>query len=228
MYPEKREEARALRRQGFSVREIATRLSAAKSTVSLWVRDVPITAEQRSVLDHNRRQRVSALQRTRMSVYSAVWRRRRLSYQQEGRELARAGNPLHRAGCMLYWAEGSKTLQSQLAFVNSDPDMMLFFLRFLRQCYRVRNEAVGIALNCYADHGLSPEQIENHWLKILRLPRTCLRKTRVNEPKEEGRRTHRKLIYGTCRLVVCDVRLVQNVFGAIQEYAEISRPEWLG
>jgi hypothetical protein len=34
---------------------------------------------------------------------------KRLAYQEEGRRLARLGDPLLVSGCMLYWAEGAKT-----------------------------------------------------------------------------------------------------------------------
>jgi len=36
------------------------------------------------------------------------------------------------------------------------------------------------------------------------------------------------LPYGTCRLMVHDVRIVQHLYGAIQEYGGFDRPEWLG
>ncbi len=36
------------------------------------------------------------------------------------------------------------------------------------------------------------------------------------------------LPFGTCRLTVHSPRVVQSLYGAIQEYAGFSRPEWLG
>lgn len=54
MKTEQREAARELRRQGRSVNEIVRELGVAKSSVSLWVRDVELTAEQQHEL-HNRR-----------------------------------------------------------------------------------------------------------------------------------------------------------------------------
>jgi hypothetical protein len=34
--------------------------------------------------------------------------------------------------------------------------------------------------------------------------------------------------YGTCRLVVHRTRVVQSLYGSIQEYGRFERPEWLG
>jgi hypothetical protein len=47
--------------------------------------------------------------------------------------------------------------------------------------------------------------------------------SRYSKRKRRG-----KLPYGTCRLTVCDVRIVQHLYGAIQEYGGFERPEWLG
>jgi transposase len=52
--PEARQEARRLRMaDGLSIRDIATRLGVSKSSVSLWVRDVALTAEQEAALQAN-------------------------------------------------------------------------------------------------------------------------------------------------------------------------------
>ncbi len=45
--------------------------------------------------------------------------------------------------------------------------------------------------------------------------------------KHSQKKRRNKLPFGTCRLVVCDTRIVQSIYGAIQEYAGFERPEWL-
>ncbi len=50
-YPEElREEARRLRREGYSLNEIAARLGPPKNTLTLWVRGIELTPEQRQRL----------------------------------------------------------------------------------------------------------------------------------------------------------------------------------
>jgi hypothetical protein len=46
--------------------------------------------------------------------------------------------------------------------------------------------------------------------------------------KYSQKKRRNKLPYGTCRLVVCDTRIIQSIFGSIQEYGAFERPEWLG
>jgi hypothetical protein len=61
------------------------------------------------------------------------------------------------------------------------------------------------------------------------LPRSCLYKSTVNVySKYSAKKRINRLPYGTCKLYVGDVRVVQSIYGSIQEYAGFERPEWLG
>jgi transcriptional regulator with XRE-family HTH domain len=51
---EEQERARALRARGMTLQDIATELGVAKSSVSLWVRDVPFTPSKRRTGPHRR------------------------------------------------------------------------------------------------------------------------------------------------------------------------------
>jgi hypothetical protein len=83
-------------------------------------------------------------------------------------------------------------------------------------------------VNCHVGNGLSVDQIESWWLARLAHPSSWRRKATVNRPSSASalRRGH-VLAYGTARVAVCDTRIVQSIYGAIQEYAGIDRPEWL-
>jgi transcriptional regulator with XRE-family HTH domain len=111
--------ARQLRAQGWSVKEIERELKVSRASVSLWVRDVPLDERRRAIL---------AL-RTRMGPLIAGERKAararevRRSYQEHGRRLARESDASYAAGCMLYWAEGSKS-RNVAQVVNSDPELL--------------------------------------------------------------------------------------------------------
>src|SRR5919106_4616646 len=53
---QEQEQARALRAQGKTLADIASMLGVSKSSVSLWVRDVPFTPSKRRYGAHQRRQ----------------------------------------------------------------------------------------------------------------------------------------------------------------------------
>ena len=128
---------------------------------------------------------------------------------------------------MLYWAEGSKS-RNVAVLTNSDPDLLRHFLEFLRSCYEVPGSKIALSVNCHLGNGLLLDEIEAWWLARLDLSASSLRKATVNRPSGASalRRGH-VLPYGTARIAVYDTRIVQGIYGAIQEYAGIERPEWL-
>jgi transcriptional regulator with XRE-family HTH domain len=220
-----REEARRLRREeGLSVKEICKRLGVSKGSVSVWVRDIELTDEQKAVLNY--RKATYGGQFWGSKAVAKKHRDLRQQYQEEGRAKAREKDPLHIAGCMLYWAEGTKA-KNALALINSDADMLRFYLTFLRQSLGVQDEDIKLYINCYLNNGISLDDIQSHWLRVLQLPEVCLRNATINAQPISSQQKGRKLQYGVCKVIVHNTRLVQHVFGAIQEYARIEKPEWL-
>ncbi len=195
------------------MKEIAGLVGCALSSVSHWTRDIRLTEEQCLRL-RSRNPAINGQLIARRNEERARAQRRR--YQEHGRSLARRGDRLHRAGCMLYWAEGAKSRNS-VVFVNSDPAMVRFFADFLRRSYDVGNEQFRLDCNLFADHAVRRRDIEQYWLDTLDLPRSCLRKSTVNvySKYSEKKRTNR-LPYGTARLCVHRTAIVQSIYGAIQ------------
>jgi transcriptional regulator with XRE-family HTH domain len=220
--PEEQEEARRMRREhGLPMRQIASRLSVSSASVYAWTRDIVISPEQN---DRNLQQaRVAFAQK-----WAELNRDRRREAQAQGRRRAREADPLHEAGCMLYWAEGAKD-RNNIAFANSDASMIRFFANFMRTCFSIQPADLSLRLNVYLGNGLSLREIEDRWLSVLDLPRTCLRKHVVNHfpTSSSGRRPHR-LPFGVCTLrVLRSTYLVQHIYGAIQEYGGFDEPRWL-
>lgn len=129
---------------------------------------------------------------------------------------------------MLYWAEGAKTRNS-VTLANSDPHLLRFFCEFLRKSMGVPPKDFRVSLTVYLTNGLTIEEIENYWLSILDLPRTCLRKHAINfKPTSSSGLKRNRLPYGVCTVrAIGGGRLVQHIFGAIQEYAGFEEPRWL-
>ena len=213
------------RERGESIKEIAAALGVSTSSVSYGVRDIVLTPEQLDVL----RQRNPALngQLVGQKVRAARAREQRLRAQDEGRRTARRGEPLHAAGCMLFWAEGSRH-RNAVKFSNSDPAMMGFFIHFLRGYFDIAEDRFRVWCNLHADHLERQRAVEDFWLATQALPRACLTKSTVNVYSRATRRKRTNMLpYGTCRLTIHDTAVVQHIYGAIQEYAGFDREEWL-
>ena len=190
----------------------------------MWVRDIVLTEEQQAALH---KQHYAYWAQTRGAHTNAIkGRERRVIYQEEGRQKAREGDPLHLAGCMLYWGEGAKN-RNPLKMSNSDAGMLAFYLCFLRESLQVTNDRIVVRIVCYLGNGLSQEDIELYWLEALCLPAKCLRPTTINIQPISSQQKGRKLLYGTTEIAVHETQLAQHVLGAIQEYAGIEKPEWL-
>jgi AcrR family transcriptional regulator len=219
--PSERATARRKRAvHGTPMKQIAAELGVSVSTVSLWVRDIEIAPEH---VERN-------LRRGR-SAFADTWREknrmRRREYQDEGRLRARQMEPLHMAGCMLYWAEGSKN-RNCAKLANSDLNMVGFFRGFLSKCFGVSAERFSLRLNVYLGNGLAISEIEQHWLEAVELPRDCLRKHSINHfPTSSSGKKANHLPYGVCTIGVCDTWIVQHIYGAIKEYGGFDEPRWL-
>lgn len=205
------------------MKELAALLRVSRSTISLWVRDIDLTDEQPE--DLCRRSGSGRIRGSKTNAARALARHREA--QSIGRVAAREGDVLHAAGCMLYWAEGSRN-RNAVEFVNSDPAMVVFFLRLLRVCFSIPDSKIRVTCNLFADHVGKQREIEGFWLRELGLPKTCLRKSTVNRYSKHSKKKRRnKLPYGTCRLNISDTRLVHEIYGAIQEYGGFEREAWL-
>lgn len=222
MKPLTRIEARKLRIQGLPIKKIARELDVSASSVSVWVRDIALTEEQTKILEQQNPLFNKQISGGKVRADRA--RAQRLQYQQEGKDSARHGNLLHQAGCLLYWAEGKKS-KNICCLTNSDSHLLKLFIKFLRECFSLDNSQFTIACNYYTNNGLTREDIENYWLQELGLDHTALRKGQENNrPRSATNATrHNKLPYGMCSLTVkSSTKIVQHIYGAIQEYANFS------
>src|SRR5580704_9177321 len=129
-----RARARELRTQGLDYEDIATALGVSKSSVSLWVRDMP-RPERLSYQECRKRSAEGS------RLYWETERPAREARREEARAAAaaRIGVLSEReiliAGAIAYWCEGAKSKpyrrRDRVVFINSDPGLVKFFLRFL-------------------------------------------------------------------------------------------------
>jgi hypothetical protein len=207
-----------------SIREIALALGVSKNSVSRWVRDVELSYAQRARLAARNPALNPEFNGSKVRARSAL--ESRLRQQEVGRALARRGEPLFVAGCMLYWGEGTKS-RNQVMFTNSDPDMAALFLRFLRTYFDVADDIVRVSCYLFADHAERQREIERFWLEALGLPDDRLGKSVVNAYSKRSKRLRRNVLpHGTCRIVVSRQAIVQAIYGALQEFGGFERPEW--
>ena len=126
--------AREMRAAGATYDEIAAELGVSKSSVSLWVRDMPRCG--RISYEEFRKRNAEGVSR-----YWATEHARREAQRQDisDRAAAEIGTLSDRevliAGAIAYWCEGAKRKpyadRNRVTFINSDPGLINLFLRFL-------------------------------------------------------------------------------------------------
>lgn len=126
-----RDRARELRRQGRTYNEIQAELGCSKSSVSLWVRDLP-HPEPKCTPEEQRARMNAGLARLRADQD----RERQATKHAAAAEIGELSDrELLIAGVALYWAEGSKDKPYRrtevLQFINSDPNVIRLHLRWL-------------------------------------------------------------------------------------------------
>jgi hypothetical protein len=131
---ELRASARELRTQGMDYDEIAAQLGIAKSSVSLWVRDMPTPA--RLSYEERRRRAAEGVDRYWEAERPAREARRSAERAAAAMDIGDlAEREILIAGAIAYWCEGGKnkpySRRERVVFSNSDPALIRFFLRFL-------------------------------------------------------------------------------------------------
>ena len=135
-------QAITLRKQGFSYNEILKKVPVAKSTLSVWLRDIGIAKRQTQNLTEKRK---IAQQKAQQAC-------RNIRIKKEADIISRAKSEIETIsrkelwliGTVLYWAEGSKqkehNVSQGVSFGNSDPKMILLFHKWLRECCDIKKE----------------------------------------------------------------------------------------
>jgi hypothetical protein len=206
-----RQRARQLRRAGLPLAEIASRLGVSKSSVSIWVRDVPFDPLPRP--PRGRRRGPNALQRRRQVEIDRL--------VAEGRE--RIGRLSEReflvAGVALYAGEGSKT-DGCVRFANSDPRMILLFCCWLRRFFEIDESRLRVHL--YLHEGLDLPAAIAHWSAVTAIPPSQFRKPYRAVPDPSIR--HAKHVHG-CATVSYSCspthRTIMGLVGALLSGAAI-------
>lgn len=220
---EERELARDLRKKGYSYSEILPYLSiTSKGTLSGWLSDIKIDDASKNRIFIERAKKSGVIK-------SNKYRNLRESYQQEGRIKAQENDSDHKALCMLYWAEGCK-MRNEFRFVNTDANMIIYVYSCVKKYFNLSYNDFSLRVNTHIDNGLSLDEIQQYWLDLLDLPKSCLRKSTIDTRIASGKKGRKNVHhYGVCCLsVLKSTHIVQHIYGAIQEYAGFTNESWLG
>jgi predicted transcriptional regulator len=146
-------EAIKLRKQGYSLFEIAQKLSISKSSVSVWSRDINLSqkAQDRILKKIKKGSYIGRIKGSQTNKNKKILVQKRV-YDQVSKEISNVTNrELLFLGLALFWGEGNKK-GSRFVFSNSDPTMIKIVLKWLIRCMNVSKEDVYMSIQINESH----------------------------------------------------------------------------
>lgn len=220
-------EAIKLRKNGLSYGDIKRKLNISKATLSYWLKDVPLTEEQRKKL--------YTKQVLILSQGPQCQKERR---QREINEILKiAKKEVHVPltletfrlfGAALYWAEGSKT--NGFKITNSDPCLILFIVKWIEKIFNIHPHELKAWLNIYPQQ--NEIKIKQFWSQLTNIPIEKFGKSFIKPLSKNYKKNN--LYYGTISIRIprgTDIRY--KIFGWIRvalkninDEVEIAQKEW--
>ena len=162
--------ARKLRGKGYSFNEISRELNIAKSTASVWLRDIRLS---KTAIKRLKSRRLLGAEKTRNT--------KRLKREEVNNFLAREAldflnsvklNKDHiKLFCaLLFECEGTKDTSGGICFVNSDPRLIKTFLFLLRSGFKIKEKKLRVVLHLH-DYHSERDQIV-FWSKLTDIPKS--------------------------------------------------------
>ncbi len=201
----------SLRKKGYSYSQIKEKIKVSKSTLSLWLRNFPLSEERIRALRDNNQVRIEHCRNTKEAN-----RKKRLEaiYQSVGGDIDRLSErEIKLCGLFLYWAEGTKSRGGPVVISNTDPSMIKFFFKFLL-LNDIPKEKIFVRLQLYRDMDQGREI--RFWsntlgVKEINFKRCYIKKSNITDITYKTGFGH-----GTCSLMVGDVNLYNRIISSIK------------
>lgn len=214
---QEKEIAITLRKEGKTYSEIQKLLPVSKSTLSMWLRDYPLSRERMRAVRDKSQKRIESFRNTMRQKREAVLKKARRHVSRDIGMLTR--RELYIAGFFLYWGEGTKVYNTQTSLANTDPFVTEFFLRWL-EVLGVPRSKVRARLHLYKD--MDEKREIAFWSKKLRLKSSQFRKSYIKDTK------HKNIHYqkggfghGTCNIIYGERKLNDYILEGIQYLSTI-------
>lgn len=205
MYINEKQKAIKLRREGKSYSEILQVVKVAKSTLSLWLREVGLSVPQKQQLTAKRLAGIMkgglAKRNQRLAITKKI----------EAEAVIEIGKITKRElfliGTALYWAEGSKqklhhSVSQPVIFSNSDLHMIKVFLVWLH-AIDVKTTDIKFSIYLHETASTRSNEIRRYWSKSLKLRINKFDKIYLKKGSSKSYRKNKgEGYYGQLRIVI--------------------------
>jgi len=215
-----RTRARELRTLGWTYDRIVAELGVSKSSVSLWVRDLPRPERTREEAAE------IARRGGELRLREGEAERRRVKDEARRGIGALSDRELFLTGIALYWAEGSKdkpyARREAVLFVNSDPGVIRVFLAWLR-LLGVERERLSFRVMIHESADVKAAEV--FWAGLAGIDHSLLGKTTLKKHNPKTVRLNTGADYRGCLVVYvrkgADLyRRIEGAWAGIVQHAE--------
>ncbi len=213
-----REQAIKLRIEGHTYGQIRRTLGVSKSTLSGWLKNLPLSSEQTILLTKNKSlAKDLAIEKYRITrTNQRLERIKKVLIQQEKALLPLSKRELFFAGLFLYWGEGAK-LRGRVSISNTDPKIIKFALFWMTEILNIPSDKILVRLHLYKD--MNGEEVISFWSACLNLPKEQFGKPYIKKSNREGL-TYKSFGHGTCNLHYGSVALSDMIAMSIKSVSD--------
>lgn len=211
-----REKALALRKKEMSYSQIKKILKVSKSTLSIWLKNYPLSKERIRELRDCNEQRIERYRETMRQK-----REKRLNnvYKiQKKLILPLNKKELFIAGLGLYWGEGTKCRTDGLSISNTDPSVIKFFIYWAKIIFSVQTKKMKAHIQLYNDMNIKKEI--NYWSKITKIPIKQFSKPYIKQSSSKRINHKGGFGHGTCNIRINDVFLGEKTIMGLKAISD--------
>jgi transcriptional regulator with XRE-family HTH domain len=213
---EDRQKALVMRKKGMSYSQIKEKLGVSKSTLSGWLYNIPLSPKRIRELQADSPIRIEKYRNTMRAKREA---KNKIAYENIAKRIGSISDrEFLIAGLFLYWAEGSKTKAFAIGLTNTNPRMLVIFIRWLK-FFNVPNSKLKVHLHLYSDMNIK-KQIK-FWSKTLSIPISQFRKPYIKKTTLSSITYTNGFGQGTCSIIVEDGVISSQVIMGIQYIQDV-------
>jgi transcriptional regulator with XRE-family HTH domain len=219
---EKRLQAEKLRYEnGLSYNEIAALIGVSKSTLSSWLKNIPLTPEQGERIQQR-------LENNQTTFVKRAWKINKERFQKARQDAFHIGvnvishlsveDPVDElALAMLYLGEGDKS-GNRLMLASTDPLILRYFLWAIWKLYGIEREDVTFRLNLVEAARLVETSMIAWWAEQLSTSPEQFRKTQFDDRSKYSE--IRGDYHGVCTITYNDTYLFHRLVGVYSTYVQ--------
>src|SRR3989344_489298 len=214
---EDKQKALAMRKTGMSYSQIKERIDVSKSTLSSWLYDMPLSEKRIRELRDNSPIRIEHYRNTMKKKREA---RLMASYKEVSKNIRTLSKrDLFLSGLFLYWGEGSKTRTAVSALSNTDPAVLVFYIKWLKN-FGVKKKNLKAKLQLYKD--MNVKILTKYWSKKLRLPKDAFNKPYIKNSNLSGLTYKNGFGHGTCMVWIANRELNDYILMGIKRLQDMN------